>query len=129
MGRISDNEVRAPEAPPADEGRPGRVVVDSRGRNIWQWAKAALDSTSILLKRLENKDLALEPTQKVPIVPDADPRAAAKAPVPAKQAAQAKPGAKRTDDGSDKKTVKRPDPVRGQVRRDGGGGFDPYNIR
>jgi hypothetical protein len=129
MGRTSDNEVPAPQAPPADEGSPGRVAVDSRGRNVWQWAKAALDSTSILLKRLENKDLALEPTQKVPITPSTDSGAVGTAPAPPKPAARAEHGAKPADDRSDKKSTQRPDPVRSQVRRDGGGGFDPYNTR
>jgi hypothetical protein len=128
MGRTADNEVPAPESPAADEGRAGRVVVDARGRNVWQWARAALDSTSLLLKRLENKDLALEPTQKVPIMSGAGP-GNAKSPVPGKQTARAKPGAQTVEDEAEKKPAKRPDPMRGQVRRDGGGGFDPYNTR
>lgn len=45
----------------------GRVEFDSRGNSVWRWAREVLDSTSILLKRLENTDLALEPTQRVPI--------------------------------------------------------------
>ncbi|HVS22745.1 MAG TPA: hypothetical protein VMU03_03385 [Gammaproteobacteria bacterium] len=53
---------------PAGEQPAGRVEFDNRGRNVWRWAREALDSTSILLKRLENKDLALEPTRKVPIM-------------------------------------------------------------
>ena len=52
----------------------GRVEVDSRGHNVWRWARDVLESTSVLLKRLENKDLALEPTQKVPIMRGAEPR-------------------------------------------------------
>jgi len=56
---------------PADAGNAnepaGRVEFDSRGNSVWRWAREVLDSTSILLKRLENTDLALEPTQKVPI--------------------------------------------------------------
>ena len=45
----------------------GHVVVDSRGRNVWQWDDEQLDSTSILLKRLDNDALAIEPTRRVPI--------------------------------------------------------------
>ena len=128
MGRPVDKETPAREQAPGEEGRPGRVVVDSRGRNVWQWARAALDSTSILLKRLENKDLAIEPTQKVPVVPGADARAATKAPA-AKQNAPNKPGAKPADDRAAHKGAKHPDPTRGPKRRDTGGGFDPYNSR
>ena len=135
MARPTDNETPAPEQPPVQEDRAGRVVVDSRGRNVWQWAKAALDSTSILLKRLENQDLALEPTQTVPIIKATDPRAAAKAP-PAgnKQAAPAKPGGKPADDRAAQKSANRSDPTRsdptrGPKRNDSGGGFDPYNSR
>jgi hypothetical protein len=128
MGRPVDKEIPAPEEKPVGEGRPGRVVVDSRGRNVWQWARDAIDSTSILLKRLENKDLAIEPTQKVPVIPGADPQAATKAPA-SKQTAPTKPGAKRADDGAAQKGAKHADPARRPKRSDTGGGFDPYNSR
>src|SRR6187549_4012135 len=75
MSRAHHKDVHRGEAPapePASES-PGKVVVDARGRNVWQWAKDVLDSTSVLLKRLENKDLALEPTRKVPILADEKP--------------------------------------------------------
>ncbi|HVY66761.1 MAG TPA: hypothetical protein VHH11_18215 [Gammaproteobacteria bacterium] len=127
MGHPADKETRAPEQPPVDDGRPGRIVVDSRGHNVWRWARAALDSTSILLKRLENKDLALEPTQKVPVVPGIDPRTPPKGQA-AKPAAPARPGPK-AGGPSPQRDARRPDPMRGQVRRDTGGGFDPYNSR
>lgn len=128
MGRPEDKQTPAPEATPVEESRPGRVVVDSRGRNIWQWARDAIDSTSILLKRLENKDLALEPTQKVPVMRGADPKAATKTPG-AKPAAPAKPGAKTTDDRATQKGAGHANPARGPKRSDTGGGFDPYNSR
>ncbi len=127
MGRPIDEETPGPEQAPGEEGRPGRVVVDSRGRNVWQWARAALDSTSILLKRLENKDLAIEPTQKVPVMPRADPRAATR--TPAKQTAPSTPGAKPADDRATQKGARHADPTHGPQRRDTGGGFDPYNSR
>ena len=128
MGRPADKETAAPEEKPADENRAGRVVVDSRGRNVWQWARDAIDSTSILLKRLENKDLAIEPTQKVPVVRGADPKAATKSPA-AKQTAPSKPGAKPADGRVAQKGAKQGDPTRGPRRSDTGGGFDPYNSR
>jgi hypothetical protein len=127
MGRPVDKETPAPAEAPTEEGRAGRVVVDSRGRNVWQWARDAIDSTSILLKRLENKDLAIEPTQKVPVMRGADPQAA-KAPA-AKQTAPSKPGAKPADDRAAQKGAKHADPTRGPKRNDTGGGFDPYNSR
>ena len=124
MGRpVDDQSPAPPQDTPAEEGRAGRVVVDARGRNVWQWAKAALDSTSILLKRLENKDLAIEPTQKVPIMRGTDPSASGKPPPAAKQPA------KPLNDRAAQKSAKRPEPFRGKGRDDTGGGFDPYNSR
>lgn len=124
MGRLDDKPGTEPEETPVEEGRPGRVVVDARGRNVWQWAKAALDSTSILLKRLENKDLALEPTQKVPVMGGAGSKTAqpGKPGTPAKPGAAARPGAKQADE-------KRANPFGVKSRGDSGGGFDPYNSR
>lgn len=127
MGRPVDKETPAPEQKPVDESRAGRVVVDARGRNIWQWARDAIDSTSILLKRLENKDLAIEPTQKVPVMRGADPQAT-KTPA-TKQTAPTKPGAKPAPDRAVQKGAKPGDPTRGPKRGDTGGGFDPYNSR
>jgi hypothetical protein len=43
-------------------GPAGRVTVDSRGRNVWQWNDGQTDSTTIMLARLENHSLAIEPT-------------------------------------------------------------------
>lgn len=47
---------------------PGHVEHDSRGNGIWRWHRAEGDSTSILLKRLDNDELRLEPTRPVPIL-------------------------------------------------------------
>jgi hypothetical protein len=121
MGRPNENEPPVPAETPVEESRAGRVVVDARGRNVWQWAKAALDSTSILLKRLENKDLAIEPTQKVPVMRGADPRAG-KTPPTGKHAAPGKPGGKAVDDRAAQNREQRPDPFRGKGRGDGGKG-------
>ena len=120
-----DKETPAPAETPVEEGRAGRVVVDSRGRNVWQWARNAIDSTSILLKRLENKDLALEPTQKVPVMRGAE---ADKAPA-GKQTAPAKSNAKQPEGRTVQKGAKPADPTRGPKRGGTGGGFDPYNSR
>ena len=68
MSRAQHTDVEPPATEPEIES-PGKVVVDARGHSVWQWAKDVLENTSVLLKRLENKDLALESTQKVPIVP------------------------------------------------------------
>ena len=47
-----------------DSAVPGKVAVDLRGRNVWQWNDDQLDNTAIMLQRLENPELALEPTRK-----------------------------------------------------------------
>jgi hypothetical protein len=126
MGRPLDNTPAPKAQPPADDGRPGRVVVDNRGRNVWQWAKSALDSTTVLLKRLENSELSLEPTQKVPVMPG---NSAEKPPQPAKGRPAAKAAAE--PPAARKSGAKGPEPVRPGPRRgnDTGGGFDPYNSR
>jgi hypothetical protein len=110
MARVTDKNVDAPEPP--DPEPAGRVEFDSRGNSVWRWARDVIESTSVLLKRLDNKDLALEPTQKVPIMRGGAPGAKR---VAAAKAGDAKPAASHP--------AKKPD------RRDGGGGFDPYNSR
>jgi hypothetical protein len=118
MGRAPDAQ-RIDDEPRASEERepPGRVEFDSRGNSVWRWAKDVIESTSVLLKRLEVKDLALEPTQKVPVMrADKD---------KAVQKQSASRGGTR-DDESDKKSHH---PAARRDRRDGGGGFDPYNSR
>jgi hypothetical protein len=119
MSRVPDKDVQegepaaSAEAPTTAE-RAGKVVVDSRGHNVWRWARDVIESTSVLLKRLENKDLALEPTQKVPIVRGRE--SAQKPSVPHEKAA-AKP------------TVGKRHPALQPDRGSKGGGFDPYNSR
>lgn len=111
MGRVNDKGLKPAETATQP---PGRVEIDSRGHNVWRWARDVIESTSVLLKRLENKDLALESTQKVPVVPGPD--AGAKG-----QKSAAKPSMA-------KKAAKHPalPPDHG---RDRTGGFDPYNSR
>jgi len=48
------------------ENAAGRVEFDG-GKAVWQWAQSQNDSTSILIKSLDNPQLALERTQKTPI--------------------------------------------------------------
>lgn len=78
-----------------------------------------IESTSVLLKRLDNKDLALEPTQKVPVVRGEQPSQKG-----------AKPqAAARKDAPQPKESAVRHPALQRERRRDGGGGFDPYNSR
>ena len=110
MGRATDNE-RVDDAPTVREPA-GKVEIDSQGNSVWRWAREVLENTSVLLKRLENKDLALEPTQKVPVLRGVD--RAAKSPAPRKGTAP-----------ESKSAAKHPAAPAGP--RDGG--FDPYNSR
>lgn len=118
MSRAPDQDVRDDSAPPAAEPA-GKVEFDARGNSVWRWARDVIESTSVLLKRLDNKDLALEPTQKVPVVGgEQPPQKSAKAQTDArKEAPQPKESA-----------VRHP-ALQRERRRDGGGGFDPYNSR
>jgi hypothetical protein len=113
MAQPKDIETRKPE--PASQEPAGRVEFDSRGNSVWRWARDVLDSTSILLKRLENHDLALEPTQTVPVIGSKKPAKLGKSSDPTRSA---KPRIGRSlsiaaDAGG----------------RDKGGGFNPYNKR
>jgi hypothetical protein len=115
MAKPAKDDTRPSEAVTTDHGEAGRIEVDRQGNRVWRWARDVLDSTSILLKRLENQDLALEPTQKVPVVPATKPAA------PRAPKAEAKP-------------AKRKERIELSVAaepgsRDGVGGFDPYNSR
>lgn len=114
MNRAPDGD-DASAAQPAEEPA-GRVEFDSRGNSVWRWARGVLDSTSVLLKRLENKDLALEPTRKVPVMKGND--AVRK---------HAGPGAVRGRAAAEPEQPSRRHPALPPTRRDRGGGFDPYN--
>lgn len=91
------------------ENAAGRVEFNG-GKAVWQWDQDANDSTSILIKSLDNPDLELEVTRRTPI---ADPQR--------KAAGVDKPkrGATRRDE----------DSADWNVPDDGGAGFDPYNSR
>lgn len=113
MGRVHDKDVEDAEQAPEPAGK---VEFDSRGNGVWRWARDVIESTSVLLKRLDNKDLALEPTQKVPLMGGVD----------AARKGGAKPAAKRVEPEPDPRPRH---PALQRKRRDGGGGFDPYNSR
>ena len=50
------------------ENAAGRVEF-SGGKTVWQWDQDANDSTSILIKSLDNPELELEVTRRTPITP------------------------------------------------------------
>ena len=135
----------------SDATAPGSVAVDQRGRNVWHFHGESIDSTSMMLQRLENPELALEPTLKTKRLAAESPGATGKAPAgrnpPGKSppTARDQPGAKAGQPGA---TQGEPGPARspGAARRrdddteqsfeqrfsvkpgkSSGGGFDPYN--
>lgn len=114
MNRAHDKDVSNSATPP--EEPVGKVEFDSRGKAIWRWAREKIDSTSVLLKRLENKNLALEPTQKVPVMRGKP----GQSPAP-------KPLALEPEQKSSRSSGR--DPFGRPKKRDSGGGFDPYNSR
>ena len=59
MGKTKNNKPDEPEPE-----RAGRIVVDERGRNVWQWNEHQLDSTTSLLLKLDNMSLAIELTDR-----------------------------------------------------------------
>jgi hypothetical protein len=114
MGQPADKDLE--DGQPPSEQPAGKVEHDASGKAVWKWASDVLSSTSVLLKRLENRALSLEPTATVPILPGAD-RAAKK------------PGRRtETGDGKEDLSLQHPAAPRGK-HRDNGGGFDPYNSR
>jgi hypothetical protein len=115
MGRVHDKDVDDTEPPAAEPA--GKVEFDSRGRSVWRWARDVIESTSVLLKWLVNKDLAIEPTQRVPVMRGAGCGAQGAKPAAAPKTKTAEPAS------SSRHPARKPDP------RDRGGGFDPYNSR
>jgi hypothetical protein len=114
MSRTRDKDVE--DTAPAAREPAGKVEFDSRGNSVWRWARDVLESTSVLLKRLENKDLALEPTQKVPVMKGAE-----RAP------ANSTPQGREDKPAEDLKS--RHPALQRERRKDTAGGFDPYNSR
>jgi hypothetical protein len=104
------------------DSKAGRVETDARGRNVWRWKKTgADDSTSVLLKRLDNEALQLEPTARVPRPGTAE----------SKKAGTALPAGTRDVESKSREraTGRGQAGTRASTKRGnkGGGGFDPYN--
>jgi hypothetical protein len=127
MSRVHNKPAERADASAAEPGddSPGKVVVDSRGHSVWQWAKDVLENTSVLLKRLENKDLALESTQKVPVLPGQEPGEKGASPKATKRADS---NAKAAKDAASKSAHFHP-AIKPDQNKDRGGGFDPNNSR
>jgi hypothetical protein len=106
MGTRRDKQIDQPAA-----GSPGRIAVDGRGRNVWQWNADQLDSTTIMLQSLENSALALEPTRKLRRMETSDGKAS-----------RSKPGSAQRD-GEQTGELKIEQTLSFKL----GGGFDPYN--
>ena len=99
-----DSKLHEPVSPTTVHGSAGHVEVDARGNSVWHWTKQSpLDSTTILLQRLENDALEIESSAKLP-----QPEVAAE------------------DDGR-KRVLGRKDARKARGHKDIGGGFDPYN--
>lgn len=107
------HDTKRPQDADDDGQAAGQVEFDSRGNSVWRWKSDGNDSTSILLKRLENDSLALEPTQTVPTVGAAASR---------KRAPE--PGGREGEPTDDELALER---TRSVKRGDGGGGFNPYD--
>jgi hypothetical protein len=106
MGTRRDKQIDQSAA-----GSPGRIAVDGRGRNVWQWNADQLDSTTIMLQSLENSALALEPTRKLRRLESGD-----------RKAARSKSGSPHRD-GEQTGELK----IEQSLSFKLGGGFDPYN--
>lgn len=89
------------------ENAAGRVEFNG-GKAVWHWDQDANDSTSILIKSLDNPELQLEATQRTPIAG------------PQRQSRGAD-GSKRRNAGRDE------DKADWDISDSKGSGFDPYN--
>lgn len=108
----------------------GRVKTDARGNSIWEWkdSDAGSGNTSILLKRLDNDELALAETRKLEALQESNQK-------PSQDLDQDQ-DAVRTDDAEPKAPAskcKRAEAVKSPggankfgKKTDGGGGFNPY---
>lgn len=109
----------------------GQAEFDSRGNSVWRWRSSLdLDSTSRLLKQLENDELSLEPTRRVP-VPGKVWERGDSTPGHKPPASGASPGAGKRRDDRDRNRARAPARELGLADDDsdskGHGGFDPYN--
>lgn len=89
------------------ENAAGRVEFDG-GKAVWQWDQDANDSTSILIKSLDNPEIELEATQRTPITGR-----------PSKSPGADKPKRRTSREDDESADWDIPD--------DSGPGFDPYN--
>ena len=95
----------------------GRVEFQD-GKTVWHWSQEEQnESTSMLLKSLENPDLELEKTQRTPVARRPESKQAKGA---AKDRGKSEAPAKKSRDADD-------DNPWGLPKNRGGGGFDPYN--
>jgi len=149
MDRGQDKSSKGPRNPKDSQGakdpkdqealKPGNVAVDSRGRNVWHFHGESIDSTSMMLQKLDNPSLQLEPTLKTKKLDSAKDAAGRKAPAgkasaakPTQAAAekstrggQGDPGRKSDFGGTTQSFEQRYEVKPGSKNR--GGGFDPYN--
>lgn len=100
------------KSPAKPDNKAGSIRHDKSGRAIWEWAvetgRHALDSTSRLLKKLENPGLSLEETARIARTKNAPP---AKEAAPSRSLAPAQSRAKDA------------------LSLAGSSGFNPYNSR
>lgn len=100
------------------ENAAGRVEFKG-GKAVWQWAQDQNDSTSILIKSLDNPELELEKTQKAPVA-RAGGRAQTDAAPDKRRSGSPPPG--RASAGAE-----RDEDTMWEIRGGRGAGFDPYN--
>ena len=97
------------------ENAAGRVDFKG-GKAVWEWSQDQNDSTSILIKMLDNPELELEVTQRTPVMSNKPP--------------SAKAGPAANDAKSQKAAFEQAaeDDTLAQLKKlRGAGGFDPYN--
>lgn len=92
------------------------------GKAVWQWSQDANDSTSILIKSLDNPEIELEKTQRAPIVqPPTDRETRPRRSAVSDSASSAARGAATEDDRQNLDDTLR------QLRAARENSFDPYN--
>ena len=104
------------------EDAAGRIEFKG-GKTVWQWSQDSNDSTSILIKSLDNPELALEKTQRTPIVP-----VSSRAPRRPDRSAGSR-SEQTTGDRNTSRSVEQPDEddTLRQLRAMRERSFDPYN--